>query len=413
MKFKYRIMPLFRVIQITIEVFLAPILCLYALRCRFKKKSIDVGIGPMPIISHYYHKKALELFGYTAETFVATVWFVIEEFDIRADQLFVSNNPFLRKPLRYFAYLYLGFLALSRYRSVLIYFIGGPFAMGTPVLRRLEPILYKLANVKTIVTAYGADVQELTRTQNLLFKHAYASDYPEQSLRRASVAADIDRWTKYADHIIGGCEWVDYMYYWDTLMLVHFSIDVEQWKPAEPEDGMPLKSSRKVRILHAPNHRALKGSKYFIEACKELAEEGVDVELVILEGVPNDQVHTVMATVDVVADQLVVGWYAMFAMEAMALGKPVLCYLREDLEDLYVAAGLVAPGEIPIINCSPLTVKETIRTLVANRDQLPELGRRSREFVVKHHSLETVGGVFDRINRSLGVKPSKIAQEAR
>jgi hypothetical protein len=85
----------------------------------------------------------------------------------------------------------------------------------------------------------------------------------------------------------------------------------------------------------------------------------------------------------------------------------VLCYLRPDLVDLYVGAGLVKPDEIPIINCSPLTVKETIRDLLARRDELPELGQRSRAFVENHHSLESIGAVFDRINRSIGVEPRK------
>ena len=29
-------------------------------------------------------------------------------------------------------------------------------------------------------------------------------------------------------HIIGGCEWVDYMYHWNTLMVAHFSFDLNK-----------------------------------------------------------------------------------------------------------------------------------------------------------------------------------------
>jgi hypothetical protein len=270
--------------------------------------------------------------------------------------------------------------------------------------------LYRLAGVKVVVTAYGADVQELTRSPNLLFKDVYGHDYPAHRLHRTQIAEDIDRWTKHADHIIGGCEWVDYMYHWDTLMLSHFAIDTEHWKPLSLNAQPAPAVDRKLRILHAPNHRALKGTRYFIEACHELAAEGEPVELILLEGVPNERVREVMATVDVVADQLVIGWYAMFAIEAMAMGKPVLCFLRPDLIDLYVGAGLIKPDEIPIVNCSPFTVKETIRDLVGRRDELPDLGRRSRTFVVNHHSPDSIGAVFDRINRSIGVKPRTAVQ---
>ena len=80
---------------------------------------------------------------------------------------------------------------------------------------------------------------------------------------------------------------------------------------------------------------------------------------------------------------------------------------------LYTTAGLVAPGEMPIINCTPLTVKSVIRDLVMNRDKLPEIGKHSREYVIKHHSLAAVGKVFDRINRSIGVLPGSSDKEQR
>jgi hypothetical protein len=90
----------------------------------------------------------------------------------------------------------------------------------------------------------------------------------------------------------------------------------------------------------------------------------------------------------------------------MAMGKPVLCYLRPDLEALYIGAGLVGVDEIPIVRCSPCTVKEHIRELALNRAKLGGIGKRSREFVLKHHSMQAVGKVFDIINGSLGITPS-------
>jgi glycosyltransferase involved in cell wall biosynthesis len=395
---------LLRAIAAGFEMALLPIFIIFALRSRFKKKPIDIGIGPVPLISHPYHKQALQQYGYTVETFVATIWFVTDNFDVRADKIFGSRNRFLRLPALYLAHIYLAFLTLSRYRCLYFYFNGGPLGLGSVILRRFEPFFYRLAGVKVVVMAYGGDVQELTRSPNLLFKDAYGNDYPRHRFRRGRVSADIDRWTKYANHVIGGCEWVDYMYHWDTIMLSHFAIDIQQWMPSGQDSGRASGADRKLRILHAPNHRRLKGSQYFVDACRELVAEGEAIELVLLEGVPNDRIRDVMASVDVVADQLVIGWYAMFAIEAMAMGKPVLCYLRPDLVDLYIDAGLVNAGEIPIINCSPSTVKETIRRLATHPEELPALGRQSRQFVENHHSLDSIGAVFDRVNRSIGLK---------
>ena len=118
---------------------------------------------------------------------------------------------------------------------------------------------------------------------------------------------------------------------------------------------------------------------------------------------PNSEIKTAIAEADIIADQLVVGWYAMFAIEAMAMGKPVLCYLRKDLEELYIKAGLIKKDEIPIINCSSLNIKEKLIQLVEEKDSLTLLGKKSREYVLNHHSLHSVGNIFFKINLSLGI----------
>ncbi len=365
---------LYHIIRYVIEIFLIPILFLIAVLSRLVKKSIDVGLGPEPLINNIYHKMALELYGYTAQTFVSDVYFITDKFDVRSDKIFFSKYSFLKKPLKYLSSIYLFALPLLRYKCIYIYFNGGPLGLSASglvasFLWRLEPFFYKLANVKVVVMPYGGDVQEMSRSPNLLFKNAMARDYPEHRLRRRRIKFKIDLWTRYADHVIGGCDWVDYMYYWDTLMLAHFSIDVDTWKVAQKNNHrLHHAANTKFRILHAPNHRTIKGTQYFIDAVDELVEDGLNIELVLLERVPNDEVKNVMSSVDIVADQLIVGWYAMFALEAMAMGKPVLCFLREDLRKLYTVAGLIAVDEIPIINCSPFTVKETIRDLFFNRD---------------------------------------------
>ena len=286
------------------------------------------------------------------------------------------------------------------YKSLYIYFTGGSLGQNWP-LCCFEGLLLKLAGTKVVVMPYGADVQDMALSPNLNFKHTYSLQYKTQLLRRKEVSANVDYWCRNADHIIAGCEWVDYLHVWDTLMLAHFSIDTEKWKPnSQPRTAGPF------RILHAPNHRHIKGTQHIIDAVEELRADNLDIELVLLEGVSNDEIRAMMEEVDIVADQLIMGWYAMFALEGMAMERPVLCYLRDDLKDLYVTAGLVKAGEIPIVECRPDTVKGTIKGLYMNRGKLGDIGRRSRIFVERHHSLNAVGGVFDRINRSIGLLPS-------
>jgi hypothetical protein len=394
------------VAQSLFELLLLPVLLLVALFARLIPKQIDVGLGPEAIINNVYHKKALQLYGYSAETFVLSVFYITSEFDRRADQWLPWRIP----GHKILGYLYLTLLTLTRYRCLYFYFNGGIFAFSQ-WLWRVEPWLYQLAKVKVVVMPYGSDVQEMSRSSNLLYKHAIGRDYPRHRFNRKRIAAKIDLWTRQANHIIAGCDWVDYMYYWDTLMLAHFSIDLAKWQPVVTTDSDGTDTTRPLRILHAPNHRTIKGTEFFIRAVEELQAEGVAVELVMLERVPNHKVQEVMNAVDVVADQLIIGWFAMFAIEGMALQKPVLCYLRAEFIELFTTYGLLSEGEIPILNCTPLTVKAVIRDLALNRAQLADIGRRSRAFVTKHHSTAAIGRVFDTINRALGLMPKNRSEQ--
>lgn len=390
-------------IQYASEIFsLVPLLIL-SFTARFRKKSIQIGLGPEPLINNLYHKKSLIRAGYSAETFVTQVYYITDEFDVRFDKI-AETGSIIRRVLYYFLGPEIVFVrAIFRYQSLYFYFNGGCLH-NTHLLWRLEPRLYRLARVRTVIMPYGGDVQDLTRSPNLLFRHTMSLSYPGHRQVRRRIAEKIDLWTRLADHVISGCDWVDYMYHWDTLTLGHFSIDTDRWQPSS---NSKTRSRGVIRILHAPNHREIKGSRFFIKAIEELKSEGLPIELQILERVPNHQIREAIEEADIVADQLIIGWYAMFALEAMSLEKPVLCNIRKDLIDLYISAGLLEKDELPIVQCDPINVKEVIRELVMHPDRLPEIGRQSREYVLRHHSTEQIGMVFDSINRKNGLEPSK------
>jgi glycosyltransferase involved in cell wall biosynthesis len=85
-----------------------------------------------------------------------------------------------------------------------------------------------------------------------------------------------------------------------------------------------------------------------------------------------------MLDADIVIDQVLMGAYGVSAVEAMALGKPTICYLRDDLKAYY-------PGDMPLINADPNCLGDRIVELVARRSEWGDIGRRSREYVLKHH----------------------------
>src|SRR5207247_10238232 len=99
-----------------------------------------------------------------------------------------------------------------------------------------------------------------------------------------------------------------------------------------------------------------RGTGAVIAACEEL-----DVELDLIEGVKHDEAKRRYALADVIVDQLVVGWYGLFAIESMATARPVVTYLHEDAVDQTERA---YGAQVPIVTATKPTLGAKLRPLV-------------------------------------------------
>jgi hypothetical protein len=164
---------------------------------------------------------------------------------------------------------------------------------------------------------------------------------------------------------------------WPEYDVVPPAIVLRDWEPAPVEPGDVL------RIAHAPSKRAVKGTEAVLAAVESLRARGAPVELDLIEGVPNREARLRYAAADVVVDQLRVGWYGMFAIESMALAKPVVVHLDEEAAaESEEAFGL----ELPLVRADEGSLEDVLAGLVEVRERLPELGRRSREYVECVHA---------------------------
>lgn len=59
--------------------------------------------------------------------------------------------------------------------------------------------------------------------------------------------------------------------------------------------------------------------------------------------------------------------------------------------------------ECPILSTSPETIKTNLKLLIENKRLRVDLGELGIQYVKKHHSLEYIGSLFDKINKDLGV----------
>ena len=84
-------------------------------------------------------------------------------------------------------------------------------------------------------------------------------------------------------------------------------------------------------------------------------------------------------------DQLNAGWYGIFALEAMALGKPVLSYLRpEAVQETERELGV----EVPIVTATKETLRERISELAASVEERQRIGALSRVYVERVHDAD-------------------------
>jgi glycosyltransferase involved in cell wall biosynthesis len=164
-------------------------------------------------------------------------------------------------------------------------------------------------------------------------------------------------------------------------------LDLRPFTPVPPSDNpRPL-------VVHAPSSREKKGTQHVIDACAQLP-----VDLDIVEGVPHDVARERYARADIVVDQLQAGWHGVFALEAMALGKPVVTYLKPDVVERSAEGYGI---RIPIVPATKETLVETLRPLVERPGLRREIGSRSRAYVEQVHDIDRVADRLIDVYRSL------------
>ena len=153
-------------------------------------------------------------------------------------------------------------------------------------------------------------------------------------------------------------------------------VDVRGIEPVPPRDR-----PRPV-ILHAPSSRARKGTDHVLAACN-----GLDAELRLVEGVDHEEAFERFRDADIVVDQLNSGWYGMFAIECMALGKPVVGYLHEEAAQRTAGAFGI---EVPIVRATKDDLRRRLEHLVVAPEERVRLGAASRAYAERAHDLEQV-----------------------
>ncbi|MFZ0896201.1 MAG: glycosyltransferase, partial [Candidatus Nitrosopolaris sp.] len=76
-----------------------------------------------------------------------------------------------------------------------------------------------------------------------------------------------------------------------------------------------------------------------------------------------------------------VGWFGKFELEGMALGKPVIAYVSEELYEKY---------KPPIYRTTKDTFSKDMETFIEDRLERKRLSNEGQKYVRTNHSLESV-----------------------
>lgn len=258
------------------------------------------------------------------------------------------------------------------------------FYYGTSLFPyQLDLPLYRLFRKKVIMHYLGNDVQgykksvEQYKWTNMpgFIGNNDAEKYDLKILKRLVFE------TKYVDlQIVCAPCYSDFV---KNSIVLPLAIDINSYSYVDhPQNNTLI-------IMHAPTHRGSKGTEYIIGAIQKLISEGHQLKLNLVENTPHNKLKEEYIKSDFFIDQIMSGWYGTASLEAMALGRPVVCSIRKSYFE-HIDYG----HKIPIIHADPDCIYDSIKYMIENRAKLPELGRISRKFVEDIHDSRKLSKVL-------------------
>lgn len=376
------------------------LLILLSLPFRWLRKSISKGrINSLwtgsPIINMGINARAEKLLGVNAKSLVYSTYFISSDFDYNLSRWY--SIPMLGKLLPFVVFLWACLFVdrLHFYCDRGLIPAIKPYRFNFP-----ELYIYRLLGIPVFFWTYGADVRSCGTTKMLGEPNCCTNC---TSVGKACLCDEtsrikkIQKLKKYSNAIFSMGDMIEYtpgsrndLFFWP--------VDLNGKSAHKYEPVYHQKDSESLlRIVHASNHRMFKGTQFLVEAVGNLKAEGIPIELILVEKVPNEEALDIYRSADIIFDQCLIGFHGYFALEGMAIGKPVMCFIRKPEEYL------LHPEECPIINTSVNTLRKDIRYFVDNREELTDVGMKSRQYIEKYFTLEAFAERLKKAYKELGV----------
>lgn len=255
--------------------------------------------------------------------------------------------------------------------------------------RSIDAYLFRLFGLKCFAEFHGTDIRFVyDPTVEYPF---YKANVPDDALRM-NKQKKLNRLLKHVDGIIiHDYELVPHIPdLGKPLYIVPLRVDISGITPCYPS----TEKGRVPVIVHAPSNRGKKGTEGILKLLETVKEE---FELVLVENMSHDEAMKIYERADIIIDQVAIGTYGVFSIEAMALGKPVVTYVSpESIEKL--------PEDLPIVNADFDTMAGEIEKLLKDPELRAEIGRKGRRYVERYHDSTVVAKqlyeIYEGTNRS-------------
>ncbi len=345
--------------------------------------------GSTPIINNSYWAQSMKEVSAVSETYTTGFYRANDREDW--DKILEEQYGFLPLKLKPFvAFLHSLFLYDIFFISFDGYFIG-----RTPA-GRLQAQLFKLAGKKTVLLPYGSDSYIYRRIRSVDTTHGLMMSYPRAACDQKRISQNVDYWCAQADVVLPGVMGPDGYGRWDALLPSILFIDQQKWEISTRKSNADGYNGT-VYITHAPNHRGFKGSEFVVEAVNQLQQEGLDVELLLLENLKNTEVRKILREdTDVLVEQLIFTGHGLNGLEGMASGLPVIANLEHE--------DYVRPfrrwsyfSECPLVSATPETLANTLRKLITRPQLRHKLGDVGRQYIEKYHGLDSSVFLFTNV----------------
>ncbi len=282
------------------------------------------------------------------------------QIDIDISRDITSKNPIIRrmKRLNYLLHLFFNYDIFHFYFGETLL----PFNLDAP--------FYHLFGKKIVMEYLGTDVD--------LWLGLDGVDWVGRPVNRVKLVKRVIRQSKQFDkQMVCSPHYHEFV---DNSIILPLALDLTSYTyhPHQYKDGDELV------IMHCPSNRKAKKSDYIEAALKKLKDEGYRFKYKCVTGVSHAQLKEEYISSDIVIDQLN-PWYGTVAVEAMALGRPVvagyrphLCHYDSRFENM------------PVINADIYNIYNVLKDILDGKYDLNEISKKSREFAIRTHDLKSV-----------------------